>query len=376
MRKNYKKIISMMSGTSADGIDAILVKIFNDLSFDVLDSHSIDYPDDIKIMIAKCANNKASTAEICNLNFVLGEMFARCANELIEKSDSKKTNIDFISSHGQTIFHSPEERTLGGITTKSTLQIGDISVIAERTGIMTVGDFRPKDIAAGGQGAPLVPFADEIIFGRAKNRGILNIGGISNITVLSNVAPTFAFDIGTGNVLIDYFAKKLFNKDFDFNGKLASQGSIDEQLLRFMMNHEYYDLPIPKTTGREMFNEEYAELVYKYALKAPYNILATVTAQCAYSIFDAYKKFIQPIVELEEIVIGGGGAYNETLKKYLRKLMPEITFTTHVDYGIDNKHKEALAFAYLGFMTVQNKHNNVPAATGASHCTCMGKISY
>ena len=376
MSRNYKRIISIVSGASADGLSAIIVKISKDLSFDITDSHSFEYPTEIKNLITKCARNQANTSEICHLNFVLGEIFAKCAEEIIKKSGIEKYNIDFISAQGQTIYHIPTEQTISGVSTRATLQIGDISVISERTGILTVGDFSSKDIAAGGQGAPLAPFADEIIFGRKKNRGILNINNITNITVLSPSVPTFAFDIGPGNIFINYFTKMLFNKDIDFNGKIASQGNIDEQLLRFMMTHEYYSKCPPKLANFEIFDENYAQQVYKNAIKVPSNIITTVTAQCAYAIYDAYKKFIEPKVELEEIVLGGDGASNDMLKTYLSRLLPNILFTTHIDYGIDNNFKEALAYAYLGYMTLGNKCNNIPGATGARHGVCMGKISY
>ena len=376
MSQEYKTIISLMSGTSIDDIDAVCVKIFEDLSFEIISSYSVEYPKEIREKIFEAVENRASTSDICFLNFVLGELYANVVIEFLKKIRMPKYDVDFVVTHGQTVWHQPQAETLGGIKTASTLQLGDISVISEKTGIMTIGDFRPKDIAAGGQGAPLVPFADELIFGREKRRGILNIGGIANITVLSPEVETFAFDIGAGNMLIDYFAKKLFNVPYDKNGELAAKGSIDEQLLRFMMQLDYYKKEPPKSTGRELFGAEYAEEVYAHALKIPVNILATVTAQCAYGVFDAYERFIRPVTTLDEIVLGGGGAYNLSLIKYLKKLMPEIKFSTHEDYNIGNKEKEALAFAYLGYMAYQNKCNNLPEATGARYGVSMGKISY
>lgn len=376
MSQDYKMIISLMSGTSIDEIDAVAVKIFDDLHFEIVESNSIKYPPNVRNIVFDAACNKATTSQICALNFILGELFAKAVLELIKKINIPKYDVDFVVSHGQTVWHIPQKIKIDGIKTGATLQLGDISVISERTGIMTIGDFRPKDIAAGGQGAPLVPFADELIFGREERRGILNIGGISNITVLSPDVDTFAFDIGPGNMLIDYFAQKFFQVPYDKDGALAAKGNIDEKLLRFMMELEYYKAPPPKSTGREMFSAQYAEEVYKHALKIPHNILATVTAQCAYAVFEAYTKFIQPRTILNEIVLGGGGAYNKTLKNYLQKLMPKIKFTTHEDYKIGNKQKEALAFAYLGYMTYQNKCNNLPGATGANYSVSMGKISY
>ena len=198
--KNFKTIISMMSGTSLDSIDACLLRIFDDLSFEIIDSNTLDYPLEIREKLLQLANNNGNVKDVCYMNFIVGELFGKTANNLIKKAKIKSTDIDFISSHGQTIFHIPTEIKLNEIATKSTLQIGDISVISQRTGITTIGDFRTKDIAAGGQGAPLVPFADKILFGTDKNRLIQNIGGISNVTVLSKDCDIFAFDNGVGNM--------------------------------------------------------------------------------------------------------------------------------------------------------------------------------
>ncbi len=374
--KNYKTCISMMSGTSLDGIDACLVNIYDDLSFKILESHSISYPKDVRKKLLEAANNNSHTSDICFLNFVVGELFAKCANELIQKSNIKKESIDFISSHGQTVFHIPEEKELDGIKTKSTLQIGDISVISEKTGILTVGDFRTKDIAAGGFGAPLVPFADEILFGKEKNRAIQNIGGISNVTVISKDTDTFAFDNGPGNMLIDYFVNKLFDLPFDEDGKIASKGNVDEIWLKELLKEAYYSLTPPKTTGRELFNDLYAEKIYKSAPENKYDVISTITNLTAKTIYDSYKNFVMPKTEIQEIVLGGGGAYNKTLIKFLQEYFGEIPIKTHEDFDIPNKLKEALAFAYLGFFTLNKKPNNLPNCTGAKNPVVMGKISY
>ncbi len=374
--KNYKTIISMMSGTSLDGVDACLVKIFDDLSFEISDSFSLDYPSDVKNKLLQLANNKGTVEDICFMNFVIGELFAKTANSLIKKAKIKKENIDFISSHGQTIWHSPFYKEIGGIKTKSTLQIGDISVIAHKTGIMTVGDFRTKDMAANGDGAPLVPFADKIIFGSDKNRLIQNIGGISNVTVLSKDCPIFAFDNGVGNMLIDFYMNKLFNLPFDKNGETAQHGKVDENWLNELLNEPYYEKTPPKTTGRELYNENYALEKLKTAPSDKYDIIATITNLTARVIADSYKKFIFPKTNIEEIILGGGGAYNLTLIKFLKDYLPNTDIKTHEDYNIPNKLKECLAFAYLGYYTVNKKPNNEPSATGADDNVIMGKISY
>ncbi len=374
--KNYKTIISLMSGTSLDSIDACLLKIYEDLSFKIIDSYTLNYPDIVRKKLLDLANNKGKVSDVCYMNFVTGELFAKCVNLLLKKSKQNSTNIDFISSHGQTICHIPKEEKISNIKTKSTLQIGDISVIAHKTGIMTIGDYRTKDMAANGNGAPLVPFADKILFGADKNRLIQNIGGIANVTVLSNNCDIFAFDNGPGNMLTDYFVNKLFNIPFDKDGKIAAEGNIDCEWLSKLIKEPYYSLNPPKTTGRELFSSKYAEKIFKTAPKNKYDVIATITALTAKVIIDSYKNFILPKIQVNEVVLGGGGAYNKTLIKYLKNYMPNLTIKTHEDFGIPNKLKEAIAFAYLGYFTINKKCNNIPSCTGANHPVIMGKISY
>lgn len=374
--KNFKTIVSLMSGTSVDSIDSCLLKIFDDLSFEIIDSYSLDYPVEIKKKILSLANNIGNIRDVCFMNFVVGELFAKTVNNLLKKTGIKYCDIDFISSHGQTIYHIPFEQKISDVSTQSTLQIGDISVISHKTGIMTVGDFRTKDMAAGGQGAPLVPFADKILFGLDKNRLIQNIGGISNVTVLSKNCDIFAFDNGPGNMLIDYFVRKLYDLPFDKDGEIASKGKIDENWLKKLLLEKYYSLNPPKTTGRELFNNEYAEKIYQSAPKKKEDIIATLTALTAKVITDSYINFILPKTNIDEVVIGGGGAYNKTLILYMKNYIPDLIIKTHEDFGIPNKLKEAVAFAYLGYFTLQKQPNNVPSCTGADTNVVMGKISY
>ncbi len=374
--KNYKTIISLMSGTSIDSIDACLINIFDNLSFEVLDSYSLIYPKEIKEKLLMLANNKGSVKDVCFMNFVIGKLFAQAVNLLLEKSGKSKEEIDFISSHGQTICHISEEHEIGGIEAKSTLQIGDISVISAKTGIMTIGDFRPKDMALNGEGAPLVPFADKIIFGTEKNRLIQNIGGISNVTVLSKECEIFAFDNGPGNMLIDWFMNKLFNLPFDKNGQTAAKGKVENNWLNELLKEPYYSLKPPKSTGRELFNQNYCEKIYKSAPQNKYDTIATITNLTAKVISDSYKNFILPKIQIDEVILGGGGAYNLTLKKYLAEYLKTIPIKTHEDYNIDNKLKECIAFAYLGYFTFLKQPNNIPSCSGADSLAILGKISF
>lgn len=365
-----------MSGTSMDGTDACLIRLSDDCSFDIINSYSLEYKPELRKKLLDLAVGKGSVEDVCFLNFVVGEHFAKCANELLSKANFDNAKVDFISSHGQTIWHNPVPVEFGGYKSASTLQIGNISVIAERTGILTIGNFRTKDMAAGGQGAPLVPYADEKIFGKDKNRAIQNIGGISNVTVLSKNCPTFAFDTGLGNMLIDYFSNKFFNKEFDKNGELAKLGKIDEKWLSELLKDDYYNLIPPKSTGREHFNDSYAENILKSAPKNKYDVIRTITELTAKTIFDAYVKFVFPKTSIDEVVIGGGGAYNPILMSSLQKYFDNIPVKTHSDFGINDKHKECLAFAILGLNTYLKRTNNVPACTGACRDVIMGEISY
>lgn len=355
-----KKVIGIMSGTSVDEIDACLALIRPDLTFQIIDTASLKFEEDVREKILKLANNEGTVADVCEMNFTLGKLFAECAKKLSVKAD-------IISSHGQTIWHNPK---------KSTLQIGDISVIANRTETLTVGDFRPADIAFAGQGAPLVPFADEVIFGRDEARCIQNIGGIANVTVLNPRGETFAFDTGPGNMLIDFFAKRLFDQKCDYEGHFAKQGHVDPIWLNELLREKYYAKRPPKTTGREMFSEEYANKILHTAPKNKYDIMATVTALTAKTIYDAYQNFVFPKAKITEIVIGGGGVYNKYLMDLLQKYFFPLPIKTHEDFGVPDKYKEALAFAILGYCTYYKIPNNLPSCTGAARPVVMGKIAY
>ena len=377
MKNNCKIAIGMMSGTSLDGIDACLVRLDDDFNFEFLKTHSLDYPNEVREKLLSLANNEGSVKDVCNMDFVAGKLFAQCALELIQKSGISEKEIDFIASHGQTIYHIPQIIDTAGIKTRSTLQIGNISVISELTGITTIGDFRSKDIAAGGQGAPLVPFADELIFKKDTPRAIQNIGGIGNVTVLSNSCDTFAFDTGPGNMLIDYFVQKLFDMPFDKGGEIALQGSVDEKWLKMLLKEPYYAQKPPKSTGRELFDKNYAKRIFEKAPENKFDVIATITALTAKTIYNAYRDFVFPKTEIKEIVLGGGGAYNKALIKFLNTYFDNnIAIKTHSDFGINDKYKEALAFAMLGFCTLYHNTNNLPTCTGAKKRVIMGIVSY
>ena len=370
-----KLIISLMSGTSCDSIDVGLCQIFPDFSCKLIDGFNYNYPPEIKEKLFKILLNGATTEEICKMNFILGHCFGEAANQMIKKHNKKP---DFISSHGQTIYHYPKDTKIDGISEKSTLQIGEPSVIAQDTGCMTIANFRTADIAQGGNGAPLVCFADQMWFkNKNKNFAIQNIGGISNVTVISNKCETFGFDNGLGNIMIDYCAKKFFGKDFDENGELAAKGKVNQEFLDYLLKDEYYLREPPKTTGREYFSVEYIENALKKAPENKYDIMATITALTAKNIALSYERFIYKKTNIDEIILGGGGAYNPTLKKMIKEYIPKnVELKTHEDYNISNNFKEVMAFALLGYCTYYKIPNNVPSCTGAKKEIIMGQISY
>jgi anhydro-N-acetylmuramic acid kinase len=370
-----KRVIGLMSGTSCDSIDAGLCEVYPDMSVKLIKGINYKYPPHIKEKIFQIFRGEATVSDICKMNFAIGECFANAANTLIEEFGKP----DFISSHGQTVFHYPFDEKIDDISLKSSLQIGESSVIAQKTGCMVISNFREADIAHGGQGAPLVCFADEKWFrGKdKKNYTIQNIGGISNVTVVSQDYDTFGFDTGLGNIMIDYCANKYFSLSYDKDGKIASEGIVSDSWLECLLQDEYYFLEPPKSTGREYFNAKYIENALKYAPKAPKDIIATVTALTAKTIADAYERFIYPNIGIHEAVICGGGAYNKTLMKFLRTYLPSyIDLKTCEDYGISNNFKEIMAFALLGYCTYYGIPNNLPCVTGAKKRVVMGKITY
>ena len=362
----------MMSGTSCDSIDVGLCLVKPDFSCTLIDGWNYEYPKEIRQKIFDLFYNNPSVEDICKMNFVIGHCFANAAIEMIKHHGKP----DFISSHGQTIYHYPKSTKISNISEKSTLQIGDISVISQKTECTTIGNFRTADIAQGGNGAPLVCFADEKWFKPLKkNIAIQNIGGISNVSVISNNFASFGFDTGLGNIMIDYCAKKFFDKPYDKNGELALQGNICESWLNCLLADEYYFSEPPKTTGREYFSNLYIENALKSAPENKYDIMATVTALTAKTIAQAYERFVYPNVLIEEVILGGGGAYNPVLKNYLQKYLNNIPVKTHEDYGISNNFKEVMAFALLGYCTYYKIPNNVPNCTGAEKPVVMGQIS-
>lgn len=368
-----KLVIGLMSGTSCDSIDAGLCEVHPDLSVKLIAGINYKYPEHIRAKIFQMFAGNATIKDICQMNFAIGQCFADACKVLI----SEHGKPDLIASHGQTIYHYPFDESLDNVSLKSTLQIGESSVIAKETGCLTISNFREADIAFGGEGAPLVCFADEKWFKPLKkNMLIQNIGGISNVTVVSKNYPTFGFDIGLGNIMIDYCVNKFFGMPYDKDGKIAKSGKVCDSWLECLMQDEYYFKNPPKTTGREYFSPEYIENALRFAPSLPEDIVATATALTAKTIAKAYERFIYPDIDVDEVVVGGGGAYNPALMQYLRNYLPKtIDLKTHEDYGISNNFKEVMAFALLGYCNYYSIPSNLPSCTGANRRVVLGKVT-
>lgn len=382
-------IIGLMSGTSADGIDAALVKIKmqqkGKLHASLMQFLVARIPHQLKRdLFCLFEDQKGSLSLVCQLNFQLGQIFAHAVKRLLKKAGVTPDHIDAIGSHGQTVYHIPHFMAMRRNMIPSTLQIGDSSVIALETGITTVADFRVADMAVGGEGAPLIPFADfHLLSSQHRTRIVQNIGGIANCTILpadSSIESVSAFDTGPGNMIIDGVIRSVTDNRllYDKNGSFARHGKVYQPLLRRLLAHPYFDLSPPKTTGRELFGEHYVRNFLKMAHRAHLSVgdmVATATALTAESIIQAYTSYVFPEHTVDEIILGGGGAYNKTLFAMLRERLPSrIRLLQHEDVGINAKAKEAIGFALLAYACLNNIPANLPSATGAQRPVILGKI--
>ena len=378
--KPARLAVGLMSGTSLDGIDAAVVRLKgcgSGTEVELLHFTTLPFTTQEREAIMNlCAVSTSKVDDICAMNVYLGERFAQAAILVVQAAGLDMAHIDFISSHGQTIHHMP--------ASLATLQIGELSVIAARTGCLTVGDFRPSDMAMGGQGAPLVPYVDYLLFGsKQKGRVLLNIGGIANITVLSaDTSPegVIAFDTGPGNVLIDAVTSIGTGglERMDRDGQLAQQGKPCQQLLESWLKRDLFiGASPPKSTGRELYTLSYAQTLYDEGeargLSFP-DIVATVTAYTVDSIELHFQEFIDQAYQISEVYVGGGGVHNPVLMANLRaKLQREVLSMESL--GFPSAAKEAVAFAVLGNEFLMGRTNNLPSATGASRPVRMGKLA-
>ncbi len=378
--KKEKLIVGLISGTSRDGIDAALVKIRGsggDTRIELIEFICVPYEEGIREGL-EALTPQCSAAEISMLNFLIGDAFAKAVLRVIDESGTDRKLVDLIGSHGQTVYHNPPSRHEG---TPSTLQLGELDVIAEATGVTTIGDFRTRDIAAGGEGAPLVPYADYILFMKPGDVRIAqNIGGIANASVITeSVDEVTAFDTGPGNMLMDRVMSISTSgrKQFDKDGECASRGKADEKLLNELLADPYFMKPPPKSTGEELFGMERASALVSFVKRGEISLddmIATLVELTVKSISLSYERFIFPNGRISEIIFSGGGCRNPVLMKRLRAEFNNIKCSTTDDYGIPSDAKEAVAFAILANELVSGNPGNLARVTGASHRVPLGKI--
>ncbi|HEY8744473.1 MAG TPA: anhydro-N-acetylmuramic acid kinase, partial [Chloroflexota bacterium] len=373
------RVVGLMCGTSIDAIDAAVVDINGSgtgLRVRLIGFQSLPVPPALRQRILQaCTPGGGNSRLICELNVDIGEAFAEAALVAIAATGLQRADVDLIGSHGQTVWH--QGRSEGG-SVASTLQLGEPSIIAERTGITTVADFRPRDMAVGGQGAPLVSYLDWALYRSASaGRALQNIGGIANVTILPpgcQPGDVFAFDTGPGNMLLDALASLSSDGKltYDRDGQLARAGHADAALLARIIAHPFFDLAPPRTAGREQFGQGYAQTIWQEGTArglAVADMLATATLVTARSIADAYRRWVLPRVTLEGMYLSGGGARNPALLAALQRELPEVRQLPISALGGDAQAKEAVAFAVLAAETARNVPTSLPGATGAGHAS-------
>jgi anhydro-N-acetylmuramic acid kinase len=377
-----------MSGTSADGINVALMRIqgrgFRS-RFELLAHYQFPYPANVRRAVLATMNaSSASVADLSRLHFLLGELYADAVRTALRRA---RLECELVGCHGQTLYHQGRPAIFLGRRIACTWQSGEAATIAAKIGVPVVSDFRPADIAAGGKGAPLVPFLDYVLYRhRRYGRIVQNLGGIANLTAIPPRAlpeDVVAFDTGPGNMVIDAVTEHLFQRPFDRNGRIAARGEPIERVLQQLLCNPFFRQKPPKTAGREQFGREFARELLRLCRRADeHDIVATATALTARSIGVAVRKFVLPLVEppvrFREFVVSGGGTNNLTLMRMIREeLAPlKMRVRTSDDFGLPSQAKEAVAFAMLAYQTWRHLPSNIPSATGAERPAILGKVSY
>lgn len=383
------KAVGLMAGTSLDGIDAALVDLSRTrwgVTAELLAFETTPYSGETVRLILEASEARTGTVDkVARLNFYLGELFAEAANGIIKQAGVRPVEVEFIGSHGQTIHHLPQPVKLGPYKVRATLQIGEPSVIAARTGITTVADFRPADVAAGGEGAPLVPYVDYLLFRHPKHtRLLINIGGIANATLLpagqGDPLAVKASDLGPGNMVIDELVRRMTNykESYDRDGQNAARGKVNQKLLAELLASEFFSAAPPKSTGRERFGAAYVDAMIAAhpgrGKSAFLDLIATATELTAEAIVRHYRKFYEGSAPADEVIVSGGGAQNLALMEGLGRKFSPVPVMSSGEYGVPPLAKEAIAFAVLALETLKGRPANLPGATGAKRRAALGKI--
>jgi len=360
--------LGLMSGTSCDGVSAAVAS-FRGRAFRLLAFDTEPYPTPVSELLRR--SRELATPDLARVHILLGELFALSALRVLRRARARPRDVAVIGSHGHTVYHGSKDSMI-----PCTLQLGAPAVIAERTGIPVVADFRTRDVAAGGEGAPLVPFFDQELFGRGPARALQNIGGIANVTLVGRRTRPVAFDTGPGNCLLDAVTREMTRgrAAFDRDGRLARQGRVDPAAIRRLWARPYFRLRPPKSTGPELFNLQLVRHVFGAGWRTQArDVLATLTLFTAYSIAQSYRRFLP--VRPHEVIVSGGGAHNRTLMSHLSRLLAPVPVRSIAAYGIPPMAKEPMAFALLGLRALQGRINHLPAATGASHACILGSLT-
>jgi anhydro-N-acetylmuramic acid kinase len=416
LAKRRRRIVGLMSGTSADGVDAALVEIESlagrgvagspdrALTWDVLDFVTVPYPDAVRAEILGVQEGGERVLErLTRLHFILGHFFADAVEAVSRDAGVPLSEVDAVASHGQTVCHFPvfpsagppregagaeswgrADRGGAGWVSASTLQIGEPAVLAERLGVCVISNFRSRDVAVGGTGAPLVPLVDHLLFADpSRSRMALNVGGIANITAIRAGAgrdEVIAFDTGPGNMVLDALMGIVSDgrKHVDEGGALAAKGNPDRELVEEVLREPFFAQAPPRAAGREQFGAEFTRaLLDRCRAKklSDASVLATTTMLTARAVEHAYRSFVEPGFAIEELIVSGGGAHNVTLLHYLSDLFQGAQVVTSDYYGLDVDAKEAVAFALLGHLTLEGEAGNLPGVTGASRPVLLGDIT-
>ena len=379
--KPSRLVVGLMSGTSADGVDAVLTRITGfglETKVEQLGSYFQPFNSEIRgRILAICGGQEGGSRELCLLATHLGKLYAQAVRVLLEQTGVQ--HIDLIGCHGQTVYHIPEETEYLGSKLRGTLQIGDPSYLSEEFGCPVVSDFRIRDMAAGGLGAPLVPYTEFLLYrSQTEDVALQNIGGIGNITLLPagcRLEEVTAFDTGPGNMVMDALAWKITQGKlgYDDGGRLASSGNVIPALLEFMLDDPYLAKQPPKTTGREYYGKDYVERLLRFGDYPLTDVLATATRFTAETIALSLRRFAPRMPA--RLVVAGGGSRNPTLLRFLSEALPECRVQVQEDLGYDSDAKEAVAFAILANEALFGSCNNAPSATGAKHPVVMGRIN-